>query len=584
MDHPDSLAPSPASNFQLAQELIHEHGNIQAIPEGLLEAIGYYRAGDGTIAPVGYEVKILTLEDKEARKPFEPFSVVINAERAPRPLDANLQWRATKIIDKIQIQAQIDAPLYAINNDPDHNVVYRADWSEIVSRAEWLAPWLILPEDDFSANTPDDEILLFQLCEGFAAPSNLYPTLSNEAKLVFDERNSDSLTGFVENANVIYSEEEVWPTAATVQLSEVTEWSRSQLADLDKLYEFYDNALGFNKPLIGLFEKIDGIERFDFSVKERVKHYAESLIAKGVDTEGKLLMLAIGRVLDDLFPNSRAVSFTEDTMNISGAAEAADYLKDAQVSIQNIEKEELKAAKANLRNVPFGNSGRGEAEDRLQRAKRQLKDINAKFLPLVEAFERPKLAALNLNRLFDDLQSVLLTSTTEENTYTFDSGIDETLDADPGVVSGDCTEGNPLPFLDPYNGLYNVKVFCEGSHVGNIYLLQVNGKNGEPLVWHLDAIQIPKYIDWSKAAPAILGTFKEQAKDRGVKRITINGQDVHISNYDYISEAFQNQAIERIDSSNKLFRAIKKAAPRPTSDDENNGLQVHSDTSLLRIM
>lgn len=113
------------------------------------------------------------------------------------------------------------------------------------------------------------------------------------------------------------------------------------------------------------------------------------------------------------------------------------------------------------------------------------------------------------------------------------------LDKNPGQISGDCTADKPLPFDRPDILAYNVKVFSSAEkHVGNIYLLVTHVQNSKKRVWHLDAVQIPKYgIDWDGSIEKTIAALAEQAKAKNIDAITANNELHHISNYDYIAKA-----------------------------------------------
>jgi len=148
-------------------------------------------------------------------------------------------------------------------------------------------------------------------------------------------------------------------------------------------------------------------------------------------------------------------------------------------------------------------------------------------------------------------------------TYTLDATPNPELDKNPGKVSGDCTEGRPLPFNRPEIPVYNVKVFNPSKkHIGNIYLLETYeadeydeaGKNtldsSKNNIWHLDAIQVPASgIEWDKAISVIIDGLARAGEAKGVRAITVNeggtedDDDFHnplISNYDYIQKAVLN--------------------------------------------
>ena len=168
---------------------------------------------------------------------------------------------------------------------------------------------------------------------------------------------------------------------------------------------------------------------------------------------------------------------------------------------------------------------------------RPLREVSA-FLSLPERY----MAAAK--REITDLQKMLLRKGDGEAVQalvTLDGTPDAEKDADPGKMSGDCTEGRPLPF-DRYAHAHNIKAYIRGGYQGNIYLLDTIADNGKK-AWHLDAIQIPDAsLDWDVTVVALRDKLAELAESHGVELVTINTDPHHISNYDYIANAFLKMA------------------------------------------
>ncbi len=129
--------------------------------------------------------------------------------------------------------------------------------------------------------------------------------------------------------------------------------------------------------------------------------------------------------------------------------------------------------------------------------------------------------------------------------FYLDGTPDEKLDADPGAVSGDCTEDKPIPFNITKELAYNIKVrISEQVHVGNIYLWQTNEAESGKKLWHLDAIQIPYYTNWKMFIENLFSSLTEQAKKKNINGISFNTKNELISNYDYIYTAVMAYANE----------------------------------------
>ncbi|HEV2412783.1 MAG TPA: hypothetical protein VGS28_03185 [Candidatus Saccharimonadales bacterium] len=154
-------------------------------------------------------------------------------------------------------------------------------------------------------------------------------------------------------------------------------------------------------------------------------------------------------------------------------------------------------------------------------------------------FNAPSEYAQLTTRRINELQKMLVADAGQYEfaTIQLDARPDPEKDRNPGAISGDCTEGKPLPFAEPI-GLHNVKVNLDGEYRGNIYLLRTQTEAGGS-AWHLDAIQIPSHlIQWSSFPENLVNLLAAEARKSGVRYITINAYPLHMSNYTYISSAF----------------------------------------------
>lgn len=164
---------------------------------------------------------------------------------------------------------------------------------------------------------------------------------------------------------------------------------------------------------------------------------------------------------------------------------------------------------------------------------------------MIQYYNLPDLLADIIKRKIKKLQDFLVAGRGHEEGVVLylDGRPNPDLDDDPGAISGDCTEGAPLPFAEPNVPVYNVKVFSgDTRHIGNIYLLVTSTDTGTDSlsVWHLDAIQIPEYrVDWLEAIPQIINAIGSEAEKKDIDMITVNDNEIAISNYDYISEAVE---------------------------------------------
>lgn len=146
--------------------------------------------------------------------------------------------------------------------------------------------------------------------------------------------------------------------------------------------------------------------------------------------------------------------------------------------------------------------------------------------------------AANLRQI-KDIEQALTTKDTSGNVIlTLDTKPDAELDADPGKVSGDCTAGENKLVFGRKTGLHNVRVLLGDNHMGNMYLYEGQVGDDEK-VWHLDAIQIPhRPVCWREFPPLLIERLAPLAEAAGIDAITINNQQHHVSNYDYVSRGF----------------------------------------------
>jgi len=587
----DHDVPGAVPGFDDVLRLVHEYGGAATVPEDLLTEAGYYRSTNGTLAPIGYEVKgfMRTLEEKDLHKPFEPFDVEILSGAVPRKLTEPLLDRVRLIDFKIRQYFYDDAMKFRLRAKTPNHILQMptCDFRDMMLRDTTdLAEFLVKNEvlHDMTGNHWTDSECLLRV-------SDFKSILKGFEFIRGDQR------GYLDNNDQVVGEDQesdapLYPIKATLWLSERAEQLRGELTDYDLLRRGYDDySIQFDKPLEdNVVEFIwygvkdyapDMTQEEDDILYEKVTQYMDGLIARGIDTHGKLIMLMLGELLDNMFTGVRETSFADESLKLTTSEEVVIWLKHLEPELINKAKQDLKEAKKQLKLTPVGTPERTVAEDAIRKAKQAINGIKNNLSPVYEAFERPAFVARQVNKLLDEMQEILMPSGSEERTYTFVSDIDEEKDSVTSVVSGDCTDDLPLPFLEPNNDLYNVKVFRSGRHVGNIYLLQVSDKEGSPLIWHLDAIQIPQILEWDEAARDILKGFKSQAQQAGVKYITINGASYHISNYDYIARAFEKLTSSDRDimPGSEISKLVEKAATATENLQVNRG-----DGTLLRLM
>lgn len=562
-----------ASRQASAVELLNQYGSIGSIPLEQLVAIGYVRNSEDQLMPteifqeVSSKAAYLNMAEKAANRPFEPFTVELEGKKTNRFVTEDTLARL------LETEAQTVATLEYLENGNVKilNDQWQGSYENIVKRSGI----------DSGSIGP---LYLTQLCLGtieFPVPKvellRIWDELDKELTAV--EHNLDQIGGAEEN-----DEDEAVRAQLTNQsfvdgVSSLAERNRGRLTDRDVLNNQMDEKLGSNELLAKFVKEMDD----DRSVfrnmcksdqeyvleRENLIQYIQELADSGILTIKQYTLYVLEGYINNVagLTGDSSFSFNYENSPLELLARTIT-IKD---SVLAQAKQNLKLAKQSLKGLKPGTEARTQAETNITNAKSSLRQVSKDFEPLIQLFGRPQTVANYLNKQLDEMQAMLYGgSDSSDVSFTFDASVSTEFDADPGVISGDCTAGNPLPFNSPANNLYNVKVFQSNEHIGNIYLLVIKNKQGKPLIWHLDAIQIPKYLDWQAAAPSIIKAFHDQADQKGVKFVTINGETHHISNYSYIQEAFKQHS-RPVDENTRLFTAIKRAAKKTTRRGTSNG-------------
>lgn len=601
--NPENNASQSPTGFNLVVDLIHEHGSVAKIPDEILASVGYRRSDDGTLAPIGFERDANDLDAKNERRPFDSFTVNLDTEQSLRSIGGPLIERFKSIEDKLVgltrgLRYNEDSSDYLSETEFQNQV--RAVGLLVGCEMNWYHDSTPLTMATFNGKNVVRLSAILGLTDFPYRPLKR-SDYEVEESLLSELEHSSFYPEMEDDEVFIGNDDGVISLAKVTKLSKLIERDRSYYTDVDELYKVVDENIGRPSPYLDQLGRVYeheielqadsyGDELDVDKAHEEVEEYLQELRESGVNTIIQLQMLMVAEFLDENFP-IEDFSYRQDFLECQTTAEAALKLREVLTDKLAQTKRNFVAAKLRLKQNPFGSEGRTEAEQNLSEAKDRISSVNAMLGSIVELYERPLLLARKANKLYDELQQIIHTNGNGSIALTLDARIDPVLDRDPGVVSRDCTEGKPLPFLDPGNDLYNVKVFRDQEHIGNVYLLQVKDKEDKPQVWHLDAIQIPVYADWSKAAPAILEGFANQAKQRGVKAITINNQAHHISNYDYVAEAFKALTIKEYGTNSKLHRIITQANPteslinaRPDEIEHTPMQLVYSWDSIRRLM
>ena len=221
--------------------------------------------------------------------------------------------------------------------------------------------------------------------------------------------------------------------------------------------------------------------------------------------------------------------------------EALVYLKNMLTNSKSIS--DLKKSLTNLKEKQ-DNKGLSQ-EERIDLSKdiSVIKDeLNLKIRQvqcLIDYFSLPEIMAKYYKSKVSKIQKYLVPrQSSGAMQITIDGTYDKEKDTNPGTFCDDCTVNKPLPFAETNLPVYNLKVYSENVHIGNIYLVEAG--DGQQRIWHLDAIQIrSRQIDWDVFPESMAKALGVAAELQGVAYITINtSRSSLVSNIDYVGDAF----------------------------------------------
>jgi hypothetical protein len=220
--------------------------------------------------------------------------------------------------------------------------------------------------------------------------------------------------------------------------------------------------------------------------------------------------------------------------------EALVYLKNMLANSQAIS--DLKNSLTDLikqqKNKGLIQEERNILSTEISKIKENLKLKKRQVQCIIDYFSLPEIMAKYYKSKVSEIQKNLVPrQSSGAMQITIDGTYDKDKDTDPGTFCDDCTAGKPLPFAETNLPVYNLKVYAENVHIGNIYLVEAG--DGQKRIWHLDAIQIrSRLIDWDVFPETLANALGEAAEQQGVAYITINNSRFLVSNYDYVGDAF----------------------------------------------
>ncbi len=312
-----------------------------------------------------------------------------------------------------------------------------------------------------------------------------------------------------------------------------------ELEDIDlylgRLKSFVDDSEELKKAFEKDFDRITSLrEELEYSKSEAQAYGYVSIGDDGTNLEDFFSGADMfGQLIVDYFRHKGYETIAAGLEDCKTTSNRLDYLESLKIdSLSSYERKttlekEIKEA---------GKNKKRELAGELKKAKKDLKQERKLLGGAIEFFAPYRSYAASCSSLINRIQKLISVSVESGfRTFYLNGEPNARYDKNPGSVSGDCTEESPLPFYDAR--VHNVKVFNdEEKHIGNVYLLQSTEKGGKKRkVWHLDAVQIPSKINGTNFASSLVDALTGEAKKSDVDLITINDEEKHISNYDYIS-------------------------------------------------
>jgi len=374
----------------------------------------------------------------------------------------------------------------------------------------------------------------------------------------------------------------------------------SLLTDEDLVEGYFDILAQMNEPLTSksLAEFIDTVSLNEYCrtigiTDDRSKEYEniENIINKGFEELSKRGYSSIGEVMlyfvgEEIL--NRLGELKNDTL--SEIFKGVDSLRQAKDRLTRLSDELISPYKKEIKNQKRAKSTTKSSEEhklieeRIKTAKGNIEKVNQIISPFIETFNLPSSYCRVISQKLKDMMAIVGQPSERVEVFTFDAAKNSEVDKNAGSVSGDCTTERPLDFRST-SSLYNIKVYNSHSqHCGNIYMAEIENTRGEVIAWHLDAIQIPVYLDWVKASKSIRDALITQAKAKSVKTISINKEFYEVSNYSDIAQSFLDLSSQYQTRTEKyLLQQLSKMPGAIPKDKSHFSLQAFNGRSLRRL-
>ncbi|MDO8728284.1 MAG: hypothetical protein Q7K26_00165 [bacterium] len=514
----ESIPKINESSLRL-QELIKRHENLSSIPNNELTEIGYERSSSGALTKLGEADKYEDRRnEKEKNVPFGEIGIILPMKKTQgRRLGGQELQKFQEMLTDLEDNSSAAGRGGIKNNSdviPQNNPFHLLE-SEF---PEFLDSFEQFPTDE------KDELqrLIFHWHSVYIMDTGT-TDFFNKTKL------HDGFLGeYTKTEDADYE----LSSADSLKLFNKFEKMKGVFADTTN-FEKKFRALTTNCP----FPDIKGGDERE-EIMSIIAYAKENKITTYEDILKHLFIL---------FLEKKGIGDTADKFkNTTSIDDVRELLKNEQNEIPVELRINEKKLKDELRDATEIEA-KQKLNEQIKNIKEQIKYRKRILQGMYSFYTMPSLASEYFERNIKHLQDFLIRKNlgVEKTNFYLDARLNKILDADPGDISGDCTEGKPLPFNRPDIPIYNVKVFSyKREHIGNAYLLitkeekEVSGKNRK--TWHFDAIQIPSTIDWDSGIANFISGLAIEAEKKEIDLITVNTAKEHISNYDYIQNAVEN--------------------------------------------
>ncbi len=526
----DTLLPPLNERIAKLDTLSKQYGGSEGIPDTELKSLGYYREqieGGWRLIPVERMdqrakeqlAEQTKMQEKIERTPLKGVSVQVPETDIPfRDLFYDDVTELTNRVEDLirftdRAHGSIDSVIkHTLSPDSPYCYLFN-DFSKFLDQSK---DKLGFQEQETSRLKEE----IFGYC-------SLY---SSNFSDIIPEGSDAFVQGFIEDERAVTISQ-----SKSEALFTFFERQRGTFADMHQLNEDFQDA--FN-------DEIDIGEH----PEKRYPQLQRYITSHKLTDNYTLITNVFGAYLEHL--NLEGIAAT--LQHAASPQEATKLLQEANFT--RVLDEERRTIKASIQSASI--EEKKQVSKQLKEIEQEIKRRKQIQKGMQEYFSSPQIEAKILGDKIKNIQELLANEkkeTGQSTTLYLDATPDPAYDTDPGVVSGDCTEGEPLPFIEPSIPLYNTKVFNnKRQHIGNMYLLVTTTEtviDHNPMqVWHFDAIQIPnRRIDWKKAIQYLIESIGKEAAKQDIDLITVNGQEYRISNYDYIDEAVREYGEERGD-------------------------------------